>query len=70
MSEQKTYTRAIGLDREYHDWDELTDEEKALWLDEGSRADLKHEYRKYHSDGMTLAQSIIEREKMYNLIQC
>lgn len=61
--ENTIYKKAIGLDHEWHRWEELSEEERKLWSDPMSRADLYHEWKKYHRDTMSYRQKVIEQEK-------
>lgn len=61
--ENTVYRRGIGLDHEWHPWAELSEEERKMWQDPMSRADLKHEYKKYHGDTMSYRQKMLEQEK-------
>lgn len=62
--ENTVYTEGVGFDHEWHPWEELSEEEREQWQDPMSRADLLHEYKKYHRDTMmSYSQMVLEQEK-------
>lgn len=62
--ENTVYTKGVGFDHEWHPWAELSEEERKLWSDPMSRADLYHEWKKYHKEQIfPYRQMVLEQEK-------
>jgi N-acetyl-anhydromuramyl-L-alanine amidase AmpD len=54
--------QAIGNDGQWHDWEELSQEERDAWMDAMTEADRRHDYYKTNEKPRTLKQQLLDYE--------
>ena len=55
--------QALGNDGRWHEWSDLTEEEKAVWRKAMTLADERHERRKAGYMPLTVKESLLEYER-------
>lgn len=54
--------QAIGNEGKWHEWEELSQEERDAWMDAMAEADRQHDYYKTHEKPRTLEQKLLDYE--------
>ena len=59
--------QAIGNDGQWHEWEELSQEERDDWMQAMTEADLLHDYYKTHEKPLTLKEQLLRYEQDHRI---
>ena len=59
--------QAIGNDGQWHEWEELSQEERDAWVDAMAEADRQHDYYKTHEKPLTLKEQLLRYEQDHRI---
>lgn len=59
--------QAIGNDGQWHEWEELSQEERDAWMDAMTEADRQHDYYKTNEKPRTLKQQLLDYEQDHRI---
>ena len=59
--------QAIGNDGQWHEWEELSQEERDAWMDAMTEADRQHDYYKTHKKPLTIKEQLLRYEQDHRI---
>ena len=59
--------QAIGNDGQWHEWEELSQEERDAWMEAMTEADRQHDYYKTHEKPLTLKEQLLRYEQDHRI---
>ena len=59
--------QAIGNDGQWHEWEELSQEERDAWMDAMTEAARRHDYYKTHEKPLTIKEQLLRYEQDHRI---